>query len=279
VLVGQSEYESRQFAEIEMSPSPLDALDAVLRKLKGLLGTGKDFDTGRPTAADTLDRFYRTKTRILREGADGFDRTDGEGVAHLASAGLESAESAAVPFAEIRPAGASRLIRNAHEPTPTEAAAMRRAYEAQATIMSRMGDQPPTLAEVRELLQLVNPTRSHTAGNCMECSWAVRDILARRPAVAGPSGAQKFIAPSAERFQGDSHHEIHEAISARLTRPGQNAIMSGNRYFDAFGHHYNVANIEGEIYYLDGQEGTVTAENIIPDGDYYVVFPTPDGNA
>ncbi|MBF6298798.1 hypothetical protein IU459_14780 [Nocardia amamiensis] len=181
--------------------------------------------------------------------------------------------SIAVPLAEIRPAGVSRLIRNAHQPTPAEADAMRRAYDAQATILSRIGDRPPTLDEVRELLRLVNPTRSRTAGNCMECSWAVRDILAGRPAVAGPSGAQKFIEPSTERFHGDSHHEIHEAISEQLRQPGQNGIMSGNRYSDAFGHHYNVANIDGEIYYLDGQTGTVTDQNIIPDGDYYVVFP------
>lgn len=153
---------------------------------------------------------------------------------------------------------------------------MRRAYDAQATIMSRIGDRPPTLAEVRELLALVNPTRSRTAGNCMECSWAVRDIFAGRPAVAGPSGAQKFIEPSTERFHGDSHHEIHESISEELHQPGQIAIMSGNRYSDAFGHHYNVANIDGEIYYLDGQTGTVTDENIVPDGDYYVVFPIHD---
>lgn len=184
-----------------------------------------------------------------------------------------------MPLAEIRPAGVSRLIRNAHQPTAVEAEAMRRAYAAQATILSRIGERSPTLAEVRELLLLVNPTRSRTAGNCMECSWAVRDILAGRPAVAGPSGAQKFIEPSTERFHADSHREIHEAISERLHQPGQNAIMSGNRYSDAFGHHYNVANIDGEIYYLDGQVGTVTDENIIPDGDYYVVFPMRDNNS
>ncbi len=156
---------------------------------------------------------------------------------------------------------------------------MRRAYAAQTAIMSRIGDRPPTLAEVRQLLALVNPTRSRTAGNCMECSWAVRDILAGRPAVAGPSGAQKFIEPSTERFHGDSHREIHEAISEKLREPGQNAIMSGNRYSDAFGHHYNVANIDEDIYYLDGQTGIVTGENIVPDGDYYVVFPMWDNSA
>lgn len=155
---------------------------------------------------------------------------------------------------------------------------MHDAFERQAAILSRVGNRSPTLAEVRELLQLVNPTRSRTAGNCMECSWAVRDILAGRPAVAGPSGAQKFIEPSTRRFQGDSPREIHEAIVEALTRPGDNAIMSGNRYSDAFGHHYNVANIEGNVYYLDGQTATVTKQNIVSDGDYYVVFPAHDKN-
>ena len=153
---------------------------------------------------------------------------------------------------------------------------MRSAYETQSGILTGAGGPPRTLAEVRTLVRLVNPTRSRSAGNCMECSWAVRDILTGRPAVAGPSGAQKFVEPAAERLQADNHDEIHAAISDALRRPGQNAIMSGNRYSDAFGHHYNVANIDNKIYYLDGQTGTVTEQNIVPDGDYYVAFPMHD---
>ncbi len=264
----------------------LAAMDEVCRMLKGLLGTSEDASHGRRTAGEALDQFYRAEGKAFRMGAEELDRADRDNAAPIAGtvfdstpAAVRSGDPVAVPLAEIRPAGVSRLIRNAHQPTPVEVEAMRRAYAAQATIMSRIGDRPPTLAEVRELLLLVNPTRSRTAGNCMECSWAVRDILAGRPAVAGPSGAQKFIEPATERFQGDSHREIHEAISENLYRRGQNAIMSGNRYSDAFGHHYNVANIEGEIYYLDGQTGTVTEENIVPDGDYYVVFPMRDNRA
>ncbi|MGK8485973.1 toxin glutamine deamidase domain-containing protein [Nocardia asiatica] len=256
------------------------AMDEVRRILKGLLGTSADAADGLPTAGEALDQFYRAESKALRMGAQEFDRADRDNAPTIAGSVPESTlaaarpgDSLAVPLAEIRPAGVSRLIRNAHQPTPVEVEAMRRAYAAQTAIMARIGDRPPTLAEVRELLLLVNPTRSRTAGNCMECSWAVRDILAGRPAVAGPSGAQKFIEPGTERFQGDSHREIHETICEHLYRRGQNAIMSGNRYSDAFGHHYNVANIEGEIYYLDGQTGTVTEENIVPDGDYYVVFP------
>ncbi|MFF7941866.1 toxin glutamine deamidase domain-containing protein [Nocardia gamkensis] len=263
------------------------AFDEVRRKLKGLLGTPADSDGGRRTAGEALGQFYREKGETLRTGAQEFDRADREGAAAIAGIGpartgatpAGATGSTAIPLAEIRPAGVSRLIRNAHQPTPVEADAMRRAHAAQATILSRIIDRPPTLAEVRELLLLVNPTRSRTAGNCMECSWAVRDILAGRPAVAGPSGAQKFIEPSTERFHGDSHREIHEAISEKLQESGHNAIMSGNRYSDAFGHHYNVANIDGDIYYLDGQTGIVTEENIVPDGDYYVVFPMLDDRA
>jgi hypothetical protein len=267
---------------------PLSAtFDEVRRKLKGLLGTPADSDGGRRTAGEALGQFYREKGETLRTGAQEFDRADREGAAAIAGIGPErtgatpahATGSTAIPLAEIRPAGVSRLIRNAHQPTPVEADAMRRAHAAQATILSRIIDRPPTLAEVRELLLLVNPTRSRTAGNCMECSWAVRDILAGRPAVAGPSGAQKFIEPSTERFHGDSHREIHEAISEKLHESGHNAIMSGNRYSDAFGHHYNVANIDGDIYYLDGQTGIVTEDNIVPDGDYYVVFPMLDNRA
>ncbi|WP_181724676.1 toxin glutamine deamidase domain-containing protein [Nocardia gipuzkoensis] len=263
---------------------PLSAAwDEVRRELQKLLGTEKD--DGRLTAGEALDKFYRATGETWRKGAKELDHADSEGAAAVARSAPDWAGStarsgeSAVPLAEIRPAGVSRLIRNAHQLTAVEEDAMRRAYAAQATLLSRIDDRPPTSAEVRELLLLVNPTRSRTAGNCMECSWAVRDILAGRPAVAGPSGAQKFIEPSTERFHGDSHREIHEAISERLYRPGQNAIMSGNRYSDAFGHHYNVANIDGTIYYLDGQTGTMTDENIVPDGDYYVVFPMRDNNA
>ncbi|MFI2282273.1 toxin glutamine deamidase domain-containing protein [Nocardia beijingensis] len=265
------------------------ALDEVRRRLKGMLGTAEDSVDGRATAGEALNNYYRAKGETLRAGAHDFDRTDREGAAAIAGivpdpAGSTLAagrfgDAGSVPLVEIRPAGVTKLIRNVHQPTTVEAAAMRRAYAAQAAIMSRIGSRPPTLDEVRQLLSLVNPTRSRTAGNCMECSWAVRDILAGRPAVAGPSGAQKFIEPSAERFHGDSHREIHEAIAEKLREPGQNAIMSGNRYSDAFGHHYNVANIDDGIYYLDGQTGIVTAENIVPDGDYYVVFPMPDNSA
>ncbi|GAB2711251.1 toxin glutamine deamidase domain-containing protein [Nocardia thraciensis] len=261
-------------------------MEELRRKLEGLLGTAADSADQQLTAGKAIDHSYRTQAEGWRAGVGRYTETDAAAArtigdidmpqgSRAVSAAAAPGRGVDVPLAEIRPAGVSRLIRNVQEPTRSEASAMRRAYEAQIAILSRMGDRPPTRAELRELLQLVNPTRSRSAGNCMECSWAVRDILARRAAVAGPSGAQKFIEPSTERFHGDSHTEIHAAIAEQLNRPGRNAIMSGNRYSDAFGHHYNVANIDNEIYYLDGQTGTLTAQNIVPDGDYYVVFPMP----
>ncbi|WP_280454486.1 toxin glutamine deamidase domain-containing protein [Nocardia brasiliensis] len=268
-----------------MSSSLFAVLEELRQKLKRLLGTESEYADRQFTAGEAIHRVYRTHAAASRASAGRYTAMDADGAGLIgdfdvspASRGVSETEwsrsPVVVPLAEIRPAGVSQLIRNVHEPTQTQANAMRQAYESQTRILSRLGDRPPTLSEVRELLQLVNPTKSRTAGNCMECSWAVRDILAGRPAVAGPSGAQKFIEPSTERFHADSHNEIHEAISAKLHQPGWNAIVSGNRYSDAFGHHYNVVNIDNQIYYVDGQIGTVSEHNIVPDGDYYLVFPT-----
>lgn len=152
---------------------------------------------------------------------------------------------------------------------------MHRAHAAQAEILAGAKGRPLSLGEVTDLVRLINPTGSRSTGNCLECSWAVRDVLSkRRPAVAGPSGAQKFIEPSSERFSGDSQSEIDAKIRERLVVEGSSGIVSGNRYSDAYGHHYNAANIENKNYFLDGQTGAVDGKNIVSDGDYYVVFPT-----
>lgn len=108
---------------------------------------------------------------------------------------------------------------------------------------------------VENVLTYVNPT--HSLMNCVECAMAVDDSLGGRAAVAGPTPDQ----PGENVRSALSHRTIdyHEDLAPnrievllRHSGPGARGIVVG--WKDDFrAHAFNVANLGGIVYWLDGQ--------------------------
>jgi hypothetical protein len=172
-----------------------------------------------------------------------------------------------VSLADIRPREASQLP-IAH-PSADEEQLMRAAYDEVAKILRKAKGRPLTVDEVREAVRHTNPTNkkslniSEVHGNCSECTMAVDDILAGRPAVAGKIDQlpqeddifRIFGRPGENiplRIPG-TYGEVERELldlgpGARGVFMGRTTPLAGDTP-----HVGNVANIGGEVYYIDGQ--------------------------
>lgn len=161
-----------------------------------------------------------------------------------------------VPLANLRPQRTHVFDRSFAPLSDTDKAAMRRAHSAVTDILTKIGGRPIKVGDLLEFIQHVNPTGSRR--NCAEASMAIDDILRGRPAVAGPllgvpvPGARGAYKPRSieARPRLESIAEVETLV--RKAGPGSHGIIIANSGTGT-SHVYNVININGGIYYIDGQ--------------------------
>jgi hypothetical protein len=170
-------------------------------------------------------------------------------------------------LADIRPRESSRLAIS--QPSTHEETLMRTAYGRVAEILREAKGRPLTVDEVREAVRHTNPTKSMNPGaingNCSECTMAVDDILAGRPAVAGKVDQlpqeDDIFSIFGNRAPGENiplrmpgtYGDVESELLAR--GPGARGIFMGRTtpLLGGTPHVGNVANIGGEVFYIDGQ--------------------------
>lgn len=167
-----------------------------------------------------------------------------------------------VPCVEQRPQRVYELHGTDEALTEGEAGAIRDAQEKVAEVLDDAGDDL-TADDIQEALQYINPTGGRL--NCVECAKAVDDVLAGRAAVAGPTKGQRpYFVESALSVR--SHEYVDNLTAAEVERlvddagSGTRGIVIGWTV-DGASHAYNVANIDGETYWLDGQFDLMTEHN------------------
>jgi hypothetical protein len=116
---------------------------------------------------------------------------------------------------------------------------------------------------VEKVLPHINPTRSEL--NCVECAMAVDDSLGGRGAVAGPTPEQPGANVKAEM----SHRTVEYVADLAPAEiedlllevgPGARGIVIG--WKDGHrGHAFNVANLRGDVYWIEGQSGRMSAQD------------------
>jgi len=166
-----------------------------------------------------------------------------------------------VPLAEDRPLRVYELLGSDEPVAASDGHAIGDAHAGVEGILQGPEGRELSLNEVREALPYLNPTGG--TSNCLECSMAVDDILRGRAAVAGPTSFQPvencdraLAARTVESVKDTTPQEIEKKLTD--AGPGARGIVIGDRVVDGQirgGHVYNVANIDSEVYYIDGQNG------------------------
>jgi papain fold toxin 1 (glutamine deamidase) of polymorphic toxin system len=169
-----------------------------------------------------------------------------------------------VPLAEDRPLRVYELLGSDKPVAASDGHAIGDAHAGVEGILQGPEGRELSLNEVREALPYLNPTGG--TSNCLECSMAVDDILRGRAAVAGPTSFQPvencdraLAARTVESVKDTTPQEIEKKLTD--AGPGARGIVIGDRVVDGQirgGHVYNVANIDSEVYYIDGQNGLVS---------------------
>lgn len=185
------------------------------------------------------------------------------------------------PIEDLRPLNAARLDRLA-KPAAHDEELMRAGYQEIQKILKETRGRPLTADELRRAVQHTNPTKANGfRRNCSECAMAVDDILRGRPAVAGdvadPPNLDGVLDMFRSRITGEADDIIagksgaFDDIEAFLLakRPGTRGILWGQTSQAGGGavHVGNVANIDREVYYVDGQVGLV--DKFIPTANKY----------
>ncbi|GLY83413.1 hypothetical protein Airi02_013430 [Actinoallomurus iriomotensis] len=173
-----------------------------------------------------------------------------------------------VPLAEIRPRGVEKLP-DATNMTEEQAALMRAAHARIAAIHEGAAGRPFTTDEVHEIVKNINPTGG--TRNCLECSLAVRENLLRErgAVVAGPTNVWVGEKPgplgpvtrplSVESRIMEGAPGISHVVSDVEANPGTYGILRQDiRTMPWNGHVYNIADLNGEVHFLDGQDGSLT---------------------
>jgi hypothetical protein len=121
---------------------------------------------------------------------------------------------------------------------------------------------------VRAWLGNVNPKffplgRGDHNQNCGECSRAVAEAFAGTPRVAcGEGYAQGEHRPAMEEWAGAPMGQVGgpAEVAARLQAmgPGAHAIID-IKWQGGGGHFFNMVNLNGTIYYVDGQSNSVSS--------------------
>ncbi|WP_141962687.1 toxin glutamine deamidase domain-containing protein [Actinoallomurus bryophytorum] len=201
--------------------------------------------------ADAIKTFFRS-SHPMRVGAE--------------DAAAHGGADAAGPdlLLRLRPSGISRFSDSIHPPSPEHALLIRASHGEVAAILDAARGRRLTQGDIDRLLHQVNPTGS--GRNCLECSLALDDMLARRAVVAGPcretintkSVSQMLDERSLYALPGLRADELR-VVESQLTSFGGGArgiiLRLGRTSEGVPSHTYNVANINGKILYLDGQVG------------------------
>ncbi|WP_285621331.1 toxin glutamine deamidase domain-containing protein [Actinoallomurus iriomotensis] len=189
-----------------------------------------------------------------------------------------------VPLAEIRPRGVEKLP-EATDMTEEQAALMRAAHARIAAIHEGAAGRPFTTDEVHEIVKNINPTGG--TRNCLECSLAVRENLLRErgAVVAGPTNVWVGRNPgplgpvtrplSVESRIMEGAPGISHVVSDVRANPGTYGILRQDiRTMPWNSHVYNVADLNGEVHFLDGQDGSLTkyTAEAYPDMPGFIIY-------
>jgi Papain fold toxin 1, glutamine deamidase len=106
--------------------------------------------------------------------------------------------------------------------------------------------------------------------NCAHCALATDATLAGRPACALPGGATSIRVLEAHYGRPFVYRSSAARIVSALERagPGARGIVFASRGTRRPGHLFNVANLDGDVRFLDGQRGGPAAV----EGEGYVAF-------
>jgi hypothetical protein len=155
-------------------------------------------------------------------------------------------------------------------------------------ILDDIGDRPLRRKDVERILPRINADlledgRIHR--NCLECSLALDDALGRKASVAGPSeggaspGAVRRLLDGKRSLDTKPLYFVDNLDSVKeelLGRSGARAIIG--RDMDIGGgitsHAYNIANIDGEVVFLDAQVNKILNENSVKGYTNYTIFIT-----
>lgn len=139
---------------------------------------------------------------------------------------------------------------------PGESAGRPRAREGVADVQTSATRRRVGAGTLQKALAHINPTGSDL--NCVECAMAVDDVLHGRPAVAGPTPDQpgrNVVAALSPRSTAYLEELTATDIERLLldTGSGARGIVIGWKN-GSRGHAFNVANVDGVVYWLDGQK-------------------------
>ncbi|MDB4944536.1 MAG: hypothetical protein JWP97_4070 [Labilithrix sp.] len=102
------------------------------------------------------------------------------------------------------------------------------------------------------------PTAPGRTLNCVNCAVATDATLARHPATALPSEYPLKL-EHIQQVTGGTFRPITSPgdVEAQLLRsgPGSRAIVAGTRNAPEPGHVFNAVNVDGRVYFVDGQSG------------------------
>jgi hypothetical protein len=143
-----------------------------------------------------------------------------------------------------------------------DAAAIKEAEQVFAEALDE-ADGMLSAEELHDLLVYVNPTRA--SYNCVECAMAVDDLLRGRPAAAGPTRdqSQHYLDAAMEARQLEYVEQLDSDDIERLlleAGPGARGIVIGWKNANK-AHAYNAVNLDGDVYWLDGQKNVMAEQN------------------
>ncbi|MEW1841111.1 toxin glutamine deamidase domain-containing protein [Nonomuraea angiospora] len=186
---------------------------------------------------------------------------------------------AKVPLAGLRPQRVEDYDKASQPLSEEHKEAMRKAYGELRKFIDDLGSREIRFGDLLAIINKVNPTGHNR--NCPETSLAIDDILRGKPAVAGPLNAAPV--PVIRTTMGRRAIEKHLRLSslkkvAKILQnegPGSRGVVIGYSG-SGIGHVCNVLNVNGHIYYADGQHQRVYMDRHPMEGRYreYDFFQT-----
>ncbi|MER6005626.1 toxin glutamine deamidase domain-containing protein [Nonomuraea angiospora] len=184
-----------------------------------------------------------------------------------------------VPLAGLRPQRVEDYDKASQPLSEEHKEAMRKAYGELRKFIDDLGSREIRFGDLLAIINKVNPTGHNR--NCPETSLAIDDILRGKPAVAGPLNAAPV--PVIRTTMGRRAIEKHLRLSnlkkvAKILQnegPGSRGVVIGYSG-SGIGHVCNVLNVNGHIYYADGQHQRVYVDRHPMEGKYreYDFFQT-----
>ncbi|MGW0201466.1 toxin glutamine deamidase domain-containing protein [Nonomuraea sp. NPDC003201] len=184
-----------------------------------------------------------------------------------------------VPLAGLRPQRVEDYDKASQPLSEEHKEAMRKAYGELRKFIDDLGSREIRFGDLLAIINKVNPTGHNR--NCPETSLAIDDILRGKPAVAGPLNAAPV--PVIRTTMGRRAIEKHLRLSslkkvAKILQnegPGSRGVVIGYSG-SGIGHVCNVLNVNGNIYYADGQHQRVYIDRHPMEGKYreYDFFQT-----